>query len=75
LAGDAKPDLAELVGDASRQAVVSIMDLCLCEGVDALVIAGICAGDQTSMKTARFLATDDPPSSGRYPGFQDPRQP
>jgi len=51
-------DLAELVGDASRQAFVSIVDLCLAERVDALVIAGdLYDGDQTSMKTARFLAT------------------
>lgn len=52
------PDLAELVGDASRQAIVSIVDLCLAERVDALVIAGdLYDGDQTSMKTARFLAS------------------
>lgn len=52
------PDLAELVGDASRQAFVSIVDLCLAERVDALVIAGdLYDGDQTSMKTARFLAS------------------
>ena len=52
------PDLAELVGDASRQAFVSIVDLCLAEHVDALVVAGdLYDGDQTSMKTARFLAT------------------
>ncbi|QPC95762.1 DNA repair exonuclease [Mesorhizobium sp. INR15] len=51
-------DLAELVGDASRQAFVSIVDLCLAERVDALVIAGdLYDGDQTSMKTARFLAS------------------
>ncbi|MER9729851.1 DNA repair exonuclease [Mesorhizobium sp. M0217] len=50
------PDLAGLVGDASRQAFVSIVDLCLEERVDALVIAGdLYDGDQTSMKTARFL--------------------
>ncbi|MGO4642577.1 exonuclease SbcCD subunit D [Mesorhizobium sp. 2RAF45] len=50
-------DLAELVGDASRQAFVAIVDLCLAERVDALVIAGdLYDGDQTSMKTARFLA-------------------
>lgn len=50
-------DLAELVGDASRQAFVAIVDLCLAEHVDALVIAGdLYDGDQTSMKTARFLA-------------------
>lgn len=30
-------ELAELVGDASRQAFVSIVDLCLEERVDALV--------------------------------------
>jgi exonuclease SbcD len=52
------PDLAELVGDASRQAFVAIVDLCLGERVDALVIAGdLYDGDQTSMKTARFLAS------------------
>ncbi|WP_027062517.1 metallophosphoesterase family protein [Mesorhizobium loti] len=52
------PDLAELVGDASRQAFISIVDLCLTERVDALVIAGdLYDGDQTSMKTARFLAS------------------
>ncbi|MER9243455.1 DNA repair exonuclease [Mesorhizobium sp. M0633] len=51
------PELAELVGDASRQAFISIVDLCLAERVDALVIAGdLYDGDQTSMKTARFLA-------------------
>ncbi|ESY85928.1 seribe.threonine protein phosphatase [Mesorhizobium sp. LNHC220B00] len=50
--------LAELVGDASRQAFVAIVDLCLTERVDALVIAGdLYDGDQTSMKTARFLAS------------------
>ncbi|MER8911787.1 DNA repair exonuclease [Mesorhizobium sp. M0482] len=52
------PDLAELVGDASRQAFTAIVDLCLAERVDALVIAGdLYDGDQTSMKTARFVAT------------------
>lgn len=52
------PELAEIVGDASRQAFVAIVDLCLAEQVDALVIAGdLYDGDQTSMKTARFLAT------------------
>lgn len=50
-------ELAELVGDATRQALVAIVDLCLDEQVDALVIAGdLYDGDQTSMKTARFLA-------------------
>lgn len=51
-------ELAELVGDASRQAFISIVDLCIEERVDALVIAGdLYDGDQTSMKTARFVAT------------------
>ncbi|TPL88551.1 DNA repair exonuclease [Mesorhizobium sp. B2-3-12] len=51
-------ELAELVGDASRQAFAAIVDLCLAECVDALVIAGdLYDGDQTSMKTARFLAS------------------
>ncbi|CDX15120.1 Metallophosphoesterase [Mesorhizobium sp. ORS 3324] len=52
------PELAELVGDASRQAFTAIVDLCLAERVDALVIAGdLYDGDQTSMKTARFFAS------------------
>lgn len=51
-------ELAELVGDAGRQAFISIVDLCLDERVDALVIAGdLYDGDQNSMKTARFVAT------------------
>lgn len=50
--------LADLVGDASRQALVAIVDLCLEEQVDALIIAGdLYDGEQTSMKTARFLAS------------------
>ena len=52
------PDLAGLIGDATRQALVAIVDLCLEEQVNALIIAGdLYDGDQTSMKTARFLAT------------------
>ena len=52
------PDLAGLIGDATRQALVAIVDLCLEEQVDALIVAGdLYDGDQTSMKTARFLAT------------------
>ncbi len=51
------PALAELVGDATRQAFVRIVDLCLEERVDALLLAGdLYDGEQTSMKTARFLA-------------------
>lgn len=50
-------DLAELIGDATRQALTAIVDLCIDEQVDALIIAGdLYDGDQTSMKTARFLA-------------------
>lgn len=50
-------DLAELIGNATRRAFETIIDLCLSETVDALLIAGdLYDGDQTSMKTARFLA-------------------
>ncbi|WP_431203188.1 metallophosphoesterase family protein [Bradyrhizobium betae] len=50
------PDIAELIGNASRQVFVRIVDLCLDERVDALLLAGdLYDGDQTSMKTARFL--------------------
>lgn len=50
------PELAELIGNASRQVFVRIVDLCLDERVDALLLAGdLYDGDQTSMKTARFL--------------------
>lgn len=50
--------LAELIGDSTRQALVAIVDLCIAEQVDALIIAGdLYDGDQTSMKTARFLAS------------------
>jgi exonuclease SbcD len=52
------PELAALIGDSTRQALVGIVDLCLEEQVDALIIAGdLYDGEQTSMKTARFLAT------------------
>jgi exonuclease SbcD len=51
-------DLAELIGDATRQVLIAIVDLCIDERVDALIIAGdLYDGDQTSMKTARFLAS------------------
>ncbi|UUP17094.1 metallophosphoesterase family protein [Nitratireductor thuwali] len=51
------PELAELVGNATRQAFVRVIDLCLREQVDALLLAGdLYDGEQTSMKTARFLA-------------------
>jgi len=52
------PELAELIGNASRRALEAIVKLCLDEQVDALLIAGdLYDGDQTSMKTARFLAS------------------
>ena len=47
-------DLADLVSDATRQAFVRVVDLCIDESVDALMLAGdLYDGDQTSMKTAR----------------------
>jgi DNA repair exonuclease SbcCD nuclease subunit len=49
--------LAELIGNATRHAFIRIVDLCLEEQVDALLLAGdLYDGEQTSMKTARFLA-------------------
>ncbi len=51
------PELSDLIGLATRRAFVRIIDICLEEQVDALVLAGdLYDGDQTSMKTARFLA-------------------
>ena len=51
------PNLADLIGNATRRAFVDIMDLCLGEQVDALLLAGdLYDGAQTSMKTARFLS-------------------
>lgn len=50
------PALAEVVGNASRQVFARIIDLCLEEAVDALLIAGdLYDGAQSSMKTVRFL--------------------
>ncbi len=52
-----EPALADLIGGATRRAFTTIVDLCLAEKVDALLIAGdLYDGEQTSMKTARFLA-------------------
>lgn len=49
--------LAGLIGTATRRAFVRIVGLCLDEQVDALLLAGdLYDGDQTSMKTARFLS-------------------
>jgi DNA repair protein SbcD/Mre11 len=51
------PRLAEFVGNASRLVFSRIVDLCLDEQVNALLLAGdLYDGEQTSMKTARFLA-------------------
>jgi exonuclease SbcD len=50
-------DLAELIGNATRKAFTAIVDLCLDEQVDALLLSGdLYDGEQTSMKTARFLS-------------------
>lgn len=50
------PDLAAQVGVASRTALTRIVDLCLAEAVDALLISGdLWDGSQTSVKTPRFL--------------------
>jgi DNA repair protein SbcD/Mre11 len=52
-----EPGLADLIGGATRTAFAAIIDLCLTEQVDALLISGdLYDGEQTSMKTARFLA-------------------
>lgn len=51
------PELASLVRSATRNALVRIVDLCIAESVDALLIAGdLYDGGQTSMNTALFLA-------------------
>jgi DNA repair exonuclease SbcCD nuclease subunit len=53
------PALAERIGNATRTAFTRIIDLCLEEQVDALLIAGdLYDGEQTSMKTALFLARE-----------------
>ena len=50
-------ELAGLIGGATRRAFENIVELCLEEQVDALMIAGdLYDGGQTSMKTALFLA-------------------
>ncbi len=52
-------DLADLVGNATRRALERIVDLCLEEQVDALLIAGdLYDGDMRSMKTAAFLVSE-----------------
>jgi len=50
-------ELAAIVGNSTRQVLERIVDLCLSESVNALLIAGdLYDGSQTSMKTARFLS-------------------
>lgn len=52
-------DLAEIVRGASRHAFVRIVDLCIAEHVDALLISGdLYDGSQTSMNTALFLGRE-----------------
>lgn len=51
--------LAELVGNATRATFSRLVDLCLAEHVQALLIAGdLYDSGQTSMKTARFLTQE-----------------
>ncbi len=53
------PDLADLVRGATREALTRIVDLCLAERVDALLIAGdLYDGGQTAMSTALFLVSE-----------------
>ncbi|SIP96483.1 DNA repair exonuclease SbcCD nuclease subunit [Rhizobium sp. RU20A] len=53
------PDLADLVRGATREALTRIVDLCVAERVDALVVAGdLYDGAQTSMSTALFLVSE-----------------
>src|SRR5580693_7995736 len=51
------PALADLIGNATRKAFIGVVDLCLDEQVDALLLSDdLYDGEQSSMKTARFLA-------------------
>ncbi|MDW5317746.1 exonuclease SbcCD subunit D [Rhizobium sp. PL01] len=53
------PELAELVRGATRTALARIVDLCLSESVDALLIVGdLYDGSQTSMNTALYLSSE-----------------
>lgn len=52
-------ELADLIANATRKTFMRIVDLCIDEQVDALLVAGdLYDGDQTSMKTARFFASE-----------------
>ena len=67
------PDLAGLIGNATRQALARIVDLCLDEAVDALVLAGdLYDGDQTGALPGR---TAEAARRGRDPDLCDPGQP
>jgi DNA repair exonuclease SbcCD nuclease subunit len=51
------PQIADIVGGATRRTFERIIDLCLNERVDALIIAGdLYDGNQRSLKTAAFLS-------------------
>lgn len=51
------PELKRLVGTATRETFANIVNLCISEKVDALLVAGdLYDSNQTSMHTARFLA-------------------
>lgn len=52
------PQLAERIDVATRSALLGIVDLCVEQAVDALLIAGdLYDGEQKSMHTAAYLAT------------------
>ena len=52
------PEIAEMIGNATRQAFERTVGLCLEERVDALMIAGdLYDGDLRSMKTAVFFGS------------------
>ncbi|KCZ63943.1 hypothetical protein L53_05450 [Hyphomonas sp. L-53-1-40] len=53
------PDLAEMVGVATRTAFRRAVDLCLTEQVDAFIVAGdLYDGSLRSMKTARYFGEE-----------------
>ncbi len=56
--GARNAELQSVISNATRKVLVRIIDLCLAEQVDALLIAGdLYDGSQTSMKTANLLAS------------------
>lgn len=53
------PEAGEAIANATRQSFSGIIDLCLEEGADALLIAGdLYDGDMNSVKTAGFFAAE-----------------